>query len=118
MEAIQLPVIHKNPPATMLHSGGLRQYSKYTLEGCYAGQNQFWAYKSNPNDSNAAFITFRFTPPVILTRYVIFFLFYCLVLFHFYIYFPILSKFYDQKWEHISPVRSHPSQFTHSNKEG
>lgn len=67
-EDLTIKNIHKNPPASTMLSSSLQTYSSYTLEGCYAGVNQFWGFKQNPNDSITSYITFIFSPPVILKR--------------------------------------------------
>jgi len=56
---------HPNPPANITTS--LLTYDSYSLINCYNGKTFFWGIKENVEDLNVTFISFKFTPPVVLS---------------------------------------------------
>ncbi len=56
---------HANPPANV--STSLQAYADYSLINCYNGKSIFWGMKENANELNDTYISFKFTPPVVLS---------------------------------------------------
>ncbi|XP_046391685.1 alpha-1,3-mannosyl-glycoprotein 4-beta-N-acetylglucosaminyltransferase B [Ischnura elegans] len=58
------PHASQNPPATV-DGGRMKAYRRYTLSRAYAGETFFWGLLPQPGDT----LTFKFTPPVQLKRF-------------------------------------------------
>ncbi|XP_071446350.1 alpha-1,3-mannosyl-glycoprotein 4-beta-N-acetylglucosaminyltransferase B [Hetaerina americana] len=58
------PHASENPPAA-INGGRMKAYRRYTLARAYAGETFFWGLLPQPGDT----LTFKFTPPVQLKRF-------------------------------------------------
>ncbi|KAG8228556.1 hypothetical protein J437_LFUL008634 [Ladona fulva] len=61
---LYFPHASENPPAAV-DGGRMKAYRRYTLARAYAGETFFWGLLPQPGDT----LSFKFTPPVQLKRY-------------------------------------------------
>ncbi|CAG0913331.1 unnamed protein product [Notodromas monacha] len=62
---VELHKPHKNPPATV--NSDLKEYHNYKLQRAYLGETYFWGLLPQPGDA----LTFTFTPPLRIQKYVL-----------------------------------------------